>query len=113
MKYPWPGNIRELKNVVEGILAMTERDEIRASDLPAKIVPRAERVEAAIEDGDVPPLEQTLREMERRLILRALQVAEGNKSKAAELLKVSRKRIYRKLEEYGIPIDEAGKETGS
>jgi len=42
-----------------------------------------------------------------------LKVAQGNKSRAADLLKVSRKRIYRKLEEYGIPVEDAGKEGAS
>ena len=110
MKYAWPGNIRELRNVVEGIFAMAKGSEITLADLPPKIVPRVGGGGdlAAIDDeGSVPPLEETLREVERKLILRALRLARGNKSHAADLLRVSRKRIYRKLEEYGIPVDEA------
>jgi DNA-binding NtrC family response regulator len=107
MKYPWPGNIRELRNVVEGIFVVAKGTEIALGDLPAKIRPRREaEALGAVEDEDsVPPLEETLREIERKLILRALRLADGNKSRAADLLQVSRKRIYRKLEEYGIPVD--------
>jgi two-component system response regulator PilR (NtrC family) len=113
MKYAWPGNIRELRNVVEGVFAMVKGPEIGLADLPAKIAPRAGASDAAGsvgDEGSVPPLEETLREIERKLILRALKLAKGNKSHAADLLRVSRKRIYRKLEEYGIPVDEALRE---
>ncbi len=111
MKYAWPGNIRELRNVVEGIFALARGTEIAAAELPPKVLPRSELAEAAAgalaggDDGPIPPLEETLKDVERKLILRALRVAEGNKSRAADLLKVSRKRIYRKLEEYDIPIE--------
>ncbi|HVY61696.1 MAG TPA: sigma-54 dependent transcriptional regulator [Planctomycetota bacterium] len=116
MKYAWPGNIRELRNVVEGLFALAKGPEIGLADLPARIAPRAaagakEAAAGALDDeGSVPPLEETLREIERRLILRALRLAKGNKSQAADLLRVSRKRIYRKLEEYGIPVDDALRE---
>ena len=110
MKYPWPGNIRELRNLIEGTFALAKGTEIGVADLPRKIAPGAGGAAgaeaAAGAEGPIPPLEETLREIEKRLILRALRVAEGNKSRAADLLKVSRKRIYRKLEEYGIPLDD-------
>jgi DNA-binding NtrC family response regulator len=109
MKYAWPGNIRELRNVVEGAFALSKGDEIGLADLPAKIAPRAGVAggpAARDDEGEVPALEEALRDLELRLILRALRVARGNKSQAADLLRVSRKRIYRKLEEYGIPADE-------
>jgi DNA-binding NtrC family response regulator len=107
MKYAWPGNIRELRNLVEGVFAMVDGDEIRVADLPPKVAPRPslEDTPAVLAPDTVPPLEETLRSIERDLIVRALRIAEGNKSRAAELLGVSRKRIYRKLEEYGVPVE--------
>jgi DNA-binding NtrC family response regulator len=131
-KYDWPGNIRELRNVVEGAFALARGPEVALADLPPRVSPRAREAAGAEgrerggaegpaaaalrgagapegEEAPVPPLEATLRDVERTLLLRALHRAEGNKSRAAEMLGVSRKRIYRKLEEFGIPADEAGR----
>ncbi|GIW70545.1 MAG: acetoacetate metabolism regulatory protein AtoC [Planctomycetota bacterium] len=106
-RYEWPGNVRELRNLVEGVYAFAECDTIDLELLP-------ERVQAALagsgaaadlEAGSLqglPPLDKALAALERRLVLRALELSGGNKSRAAELLRISRKRIYRKLEEYGL-----------
>jgi len=134
MKYPWPGNIRELRNVVEGAFALARGAEVGVADLPEKVAPAssagarrgagaeapgaeagsaaaARLLGSAAPDDAVPPLEETLREVERTLLLRALRKADGNKSHAAQMLHVSRKRIYRKLEEFGIPADDAGRDA--
>ncbi len=111
-RYRWPGNVRELRNAIEGVFALATNDVIELRDLPPRIAAARAGGGGAACAGEssgaapLPPLEKTLQETERRLILRALELAEGNKSRAAEMLKVSRKRIYRKLEEYGIPADE-------
>ncbi len=98
MTYPWPGNVRELEHVIEGLFALRDlKQAISKDDLPAtlKQAPRTPLPEAA---GEV----QSLAEAEKAAIIRALQATEGNKSKAAERLGISRDRLYRKLELYGI-----------
>jgi DNA-binding NtrC family response regulator len=98
MVYPWPGNVRELENVIEGLFALRHlKKVITKDDLPSSLrqAPRLYPVEAG---GEV----ASLAEAEQEAIIRALRVSAGNKSKAAELLGISRDRLYRKIELYGI-----------
>jgi transcriptional regulator with PAS, ATPase and Fis domain len=98
MAYAWPGNVRELEHTIEGLFALRDlKKAITNDDLPStlKQVPRATVVEAA---GEV----HSLAESEKVAIIRALQATEGNKSRAAEMLGISRDRLYRKIELYGI-----------
>jgi DNA-binding NtrC family response regulator len=100
MAYPWPGNIRELKNCMERAVALTCYDNIAPEDLPEKIRDyHSKHVVIAGDDlEELAPLE----EVERRYILRVLEAAGGNKSLAAQTLGVNRKTLYRKLAGYGI-----------
>jgi DNA-binding NtrC family response regulator len=90
--YHWPGNVRELENVVERAVILCESDLLGAEDLsvptPAVIA----------ELGTNPSLE----EMEKSYILRVLKEANGNQSKASQLLGIDRKTLYLKLKKYGI-----------
>jgi two-component system, NtrC family, response regulator AtoC len=90
--YHWPGNVRELENVVERAVILCESDQLGAEDLsvptPAVIA----------ELGTNPSLE----EMEKNYILRVLKEANGNQSKASQLLGIDRKTLYLKLKKYGI-----------
>jgi DNA-binding NtrC family response regulator len=98
MAYAWPGNVRELEHTIEGLFALRDlKKAITNDDLPStlKQAPRATVVEAA---GEV----HSLAESEKVAIIRALQATEGNKSRAAEMLGISRDRLYRKIELYGI-----------
>ena len=100
MRYPWPGNVRELENLVEMLLAYGKSPVIRMSDLPERIVETVPpQKKAALVDDEV----YTLKEAERRLIINALVKSRGNKSLAAQMLGISRKSLYKKLEDYGIP----------
>ncbi len=102
--YDWPGNIRELMRVIEAAHALAADDLIRAEDLPAAI---RGHLGAAYTPPPMPPaihpLDQTLTQVERRLIEQALQLARRNKSRAAELLDISRPRLYRRMKELNIP----------
>ncbi|HWR83158.1 MAG TPA: sigma-54 dependent transcriptional regulator [Candidatus Deferrimicrobium sp.] len=93
--YSWPGNVREAVNVVEQALLNAQASVISANDLPPRV--SAERP-VRVEHGGIP----TFDEAERDLILRALRQANGNKSRAAELLGISRPRLYKKIEQYDI-----------
>jgi DNA-binding NtrC family response regulator len=97
--YPWPGNVRELRNAIERAITLATSPEIRASDLPPRIQ-EAGRTAALVSDAS--RRQATLRDLEREYILEILRQVGGNKSKAAEILGLDRKTLYRKLEEYRV-----------
>jgi two-component system response regulator HydG len=98
LAYGWPGNVRELENCVERMVSLARFDEITVEDLPEKIrAYRSDRfVLAADHTEEILPVE----ELERRYILRVLKLVEGNKSRAAELLGLDRRTLYRKIERW-------------
>ncbi len=100
MKYVWPGNVRELENLIEMLLAYGKSPIIRMTDLPERIVESVQPQKKASMLGDEV---FTLKEAERKLIINALAKSKGNKSLAAQMLGISRKSLYKKIEDYGIP----------
>lgn len=92
-KYSWPGNIRELKNCIERALVMSKKDYIGPKDLD--LIPQAK---LSKENSPIP----TLYELEKEHILKAIGAAEGNKTKAAEILGIRRSTLYEKLKLYKI-----------
>jgi len=101
--YRWPGNIRELRNFCENIVVMKRGGEITEYDLDPRYLGRGEAAARAT-DGQVsrissrpesPPLSKE--ESEKRLLRRALQEAKGNRTRAAELMGISRRTLHRKL----------------
>jgi transcriptional regulator with PAS, ATPase and Fis domain len=94
LDYHWPGNVRELKNAVNYAAAISSKDYISIEDLPPNFTP-VERNKLS---------DNVREEMEKNLIIKMLQKANYNKKKAAELLNISRKTLYNKLEKYGITI---------
>jgi len=99
MKYAWPGNVRELENLIEMLLAYGKSPLIRMTDLPERIVEFVQPQKNASLLGDEV---YTLKEAERKLIINALAKSKGNKSLAAQMLGISRKSLYKKIEDYGI-----------
>jgi two-component system response regulator HydG len=95
--YLWPGNVRELENAIERAAAFARGAVLTAEDLPER-VRTSGTVASLIARSSGQHL--TLREVEREYILEILRRAGGNKSKAAELLGLDRKTLYRKLDEY-------------
>ncbi len=89
---PWPDNVRGLRNAINYATAVCAGDTIRIEDLPPGCngVRRAEAVQGPIEES------------ERSVIIRTLQKVGYNKKEAAEILKISRKTLYNKIEYYGI-----------
>jgi DNA-binding NtrC family response regulator len=104
MAYDWPGNVRELRNTVEKMVVLSRGPRLTVRDVPADIR------SAAAGDGDprgrdaMPSATEghSLADSERTLILKVLREVGGNKSKAAEQLGISRRTLYRKLEQYGV-----------
>ncbi|MGD9368485.1 MAG: sigma 54-interacting transcriptional regulator [Desulfobacteraceae bacterium] len=89
--YDWPGNVRELRNVLEGATLLGDGVTIKPGDLPDRM-----------SDASVPSRFPPLEEVEKEHILRALTHTKGNKSKASELLGITRGTLYEKLARYGI-----------
>jgi two-component system response regulator HydG len=101
LAYPWPGNVRELGNAIERAVALTDYEQITVEDLPPKI--QGFRRSHVIVDADDPADFVSLDEVERRYILRVLEAVGGNRTRAAQVLGVDRKTLYRKLQEYRLP----------
>jgi transcriptional regulator with PAS, ATPase and Fis domain len=95
VNYSWPGNIRELRNIIERIVVISRNDTISASDLPDDIIhgePESPTINI--------PLGTTCDAAERQLILRTLAHVKNNKSRAAKVLGVSRKTLHTKLKTF-------------
>lgn len=105
--YDWPGNLRELARVIDEAHERAKSDVIRAEDLPAAI---RGNLGSAYTPPPIPPpitpLDDLLTQVERRLIEQALGRARQNKSRAAELLDISRPRLYRRIKELNIPDED-------
>jgi DNA-binding NtrC family response regulator len=97
--YSFPGNVRELENLIERAYAMGAREQIGLTDLPS--LGRAP-VMAPTASNNGPQSVPTLAEVERELILKSLAVYKDDKEAAAKALGISRRTIYRRLKEYGV-----------
>jgi len=97
MQYSWPGNVRELENVIERSLIMAGPRPIGVEDLP----PQFHVYKKLPTQFDIPDDGINLEDMEKKLIHRAIEKAGGNKSKAAKLLGITRRKLYSMLERFG------------
>jgi two-component system response regulator HydG len=100
LRHDWPGNVRELENAVERAVILMAGDYVSEKDLPLSIAGAGEALPAPGEPS-APGGPRTLEDIEREAILATLQRTEGNKSKAAEMLGITRKTLYKKLKTYG------------
>jgi DNA-binding NtrC family response regulator len=96
--YDWPGNVRELENCIERAVALSRFDELTLEDLPERI--RTYRPDRFVMTADDVEEIISLDELERRYISRALKLLNGNKARAAQLLGVDRRTLYRRLGKY-------------
>jgi serine/threonine-protein kinase PknK len=100
--YDWPGNVRELENEVKRMIALGE-DVVGVDDLSEPVRRGGRPLAAAVaEDGPVQNLVELVERVERREIEKALEQAQGNKTRASDLLGISRFTLQRKLEKYGM-----------
>jgi DNA-binding NtrC family response regulator len=96
--HPWPGNVRELRNVIERAAVFADGAEIEADGLPDEVVHGVPENHVHGRIGR----ELTLAELEREHILGVLDRMGGNRSRAADILGIPRRTLYRRLEEYGV-----------
>ena len=108
-RYPFPGNVRELQNAMERSVAFSEGDSVKPLDLPDRIQREAERVPDTVNStgGSAIPLPSDperllpLQAIEQRYIEHVLEAVEGNKKRAADILGIGRRTLYRRLDENG------------
>jgi two-component system, NtrC family, response regulator AtoC len=118
--YPWPGNIRELENVIERAVLFCDGHELHLSDLPPEVrggpmsssgmdaptstptPPPANELASSSTDGLKEQVKAAMSRLERELIVRALEQTSGNVTHAARLLKISRKGLQLKMKELGL-----------
>ena len=102
--YRWPGNIRELAHVLERAVALAQHEVLVAEDLPDELrVPRPVATNGSGVPGEAVGDRPTLAELKRRYIERVLEESGGNVSRAASVLGVDRRSLYRMLQRYGVP----------
>ncbi len=96
-EYSWPGNIREFKNCIERLVLLSENRIIRAKEVEMDLLNKRKLMASSAPEGP-----QTLDEMEKIQILKALESARGNKTQTAKTLGISLQTLYNKLNRFGI-----------
>ncbi len=104
--HDWPGNIRELENLTERLVLMARGGTIVMSDVPAELIEAVEAHEPAAAADDKRSIKDLIREktedIEKQMIVRVLEECEGNISKAARQLGLSRRGLHLKLAKYNL-----------
>jgi two-component system response regulator PilR (NtrC family) len=103
INYPWKGNIRELENLIERVLLMTDKNEITAADIPPEIIslPSEHQVLPPMTENGI-NLDVIVENIEKNYLLEALALAGGVKTEAAKLLNLSFRSFRHRLQKYGI-----------
>lgn len=110
-EYPWPGNIRELKNVIERTIALTDTEIIPKEDLPMDLsIPRADAVDSAHE---LLSLREYMDAYEKKIIMSVLERVEWNQTRAAEVLGIHRNTLLAKLDYFQIRVRQLKEEKKS
>jgi len=96
-RYPWPGNVRELINTLETMVVLARGETLDLEDIPSEI----RTADHGAAPADLAP-GMSLEEAERFLIARTLEHTGGNRQKAAEILGIGERTLYRKIKQYGL-----------
>lgn len=97
--YDWPGNVREVGNMVERVAAMTIEDDILAKDLPEKLLTKGTFDQGTVFVHEIMPLKQAVASVEKQLMLRAYKESKSTYA-IAERLGISQSSAVRKLNKY-------------
>ena len=98
--YEWPGNIRQLKNSIRTMVVMCDRPKIDVPDLPPEISPRRQLPGASPSPASLAGV--SLNELEKKAIADTLARTQGNREKAAKILGIGERTLYRKIREYSL-----------
>jgi two-component system response regulator AtoC len=104
LAYPWPGNVREVQNVVERAMVLAEGERIEPAQLPSGVREPTGEALPLLETlpADELSVKKHTAQLERRLIKRALELTEGNRTRAAEHLELSYRALLYKIRDYGL-----------
>lgn len=100
--YRWPGNVRELRNAIERAVLLTEHAQLEASDLPSEIHHPEGNSRPPTENFRVPRSGLVLDDLEKDLVVQALRMARGNRTRAAKLLGLNRDQIRYRIDKYAL-----------
>jgi two-component system response regulator AtoC len=101
IEHSWPGNIRELENIIERSMILAQNDSLDLNEMKSTITSLRETNTNLTTEG-IYSIKKTVRTIEKKLIAKALQKTGGNKSRAAKLLEISYPSLLSKIEEYEI-----------
>jgi DNA-binding NtrC family response regulator len=100
-QYDWPGNIRQFRNVVEGMIVLAAEDTLQKSELPPELLnPLQKKADKRLLDSVIPGI--SLEDYEKAVIVKNLGYTGGNRERTAKLLGMSERTLYRKLKDYEI-----------
>ena len=112
MDYDWPGNVRELENAIARGVIITSAPLIMKEHLPPKLIEGVKETGLVNKtegntpmDDEIVPLPEAIAKIEKEMIIKAIKKANGNKTKAAKMLGISRKSLFNKLRTYHIPLN--------
>jgi DNA-binding NtrC family response regulator len=98
MNFSWPGNVRELRTAIEHAVVLSRGERITLRDLPLSV-----RGGGTLSDARLVPAKAvTVKDAEKQLIIRALKETDGNRTRAAQKIGMSRRTFHRKLHEYHL-----------
>jgi two-component system response regulator AtoC len=104
MEYAWPGNIRELENVIERAMVLADGEALADTDLPERVHQARDPIKLQLGSGEL-SIKKTSRVIEEVLIRRALQQTKGNRTRAAQLLELSHRALLYKIKDYQIEAE--------
>ncbi|MBN1804664.1 MAG: sigma-54-dependent Fis family transcriptional regulator [Sedimentisphaerales bacterium] len=98
--YDWPGNIRQLRNTVRTMVVMCDREKLDVRDIPPEIAQRPQLASSSSDAKDLAGL--SLNDLEKQAIMDTLEKTKGNREKAAKILGIGERTLYRKIKEYNL-----------
>jgi DNA-binding NtrC family response regulator len=103
IEYPWKGNVRELENVIERMVLLSDKDEITVEDMPKEMLRSSDDVQSLPEvDKKGIDLDNIMNNTEKSYLLNSLKLTNGNKTEAAKLLNISFRSFRHRLSKYDI-----------
>lgn len=110
-RYAWPGNVRQLENVIERLVVLARGDNVQVDELPTELrewKSRIARIDLKLPDDGI-----DLEQIEKEILLRALEKHGGNQTRAARYLNISRKTLIYRMEKFGLAPTGAGEQSDS